>query len=235
MILELNNSSLTSQLAANQRTTLSMTLSASRYIAPLRIMSSFTTFHTPPPDPSNDHLTPIVDTADDVFPFDKLPPELRVKIWQGTFTPRTVVLDAADINIRLPRTPNPVTLSVCKESRVETLKYYQVIFTDNIRQHLIYFNPNLDSLTSMTKSIMNETVYSQDEPIAVQFQSLSFLAKWTQKAQRSFNQSRYRTPIGALSSPAPNACHFPICASSSSVQSSPFMFRNLVQTRISPN
>jgi len=194
IILESNNPSLTSQLAANQRAALPMTLSASRYIAPLRIMSSSTTFQTRPSDAWNHHLRPIVDTADDVFPFNKLPPELRVKIWQRTFESRTVVLDAADINIRLPRTPNPIALSVCKESRVETLKYYQVIFVDNSRQYLIYFNPNLDSLTSMTNSIINETIYSQDERIDVQFQSLCFLAKWYPESAKTIQSITISDP-----------------------------------------
>jgi hypothetical protein len=79
--------------------------------------------------------------------FSKLPLELRRKIWRATFTPRHVDLSIYDcvvtprprwsINIDKHRLPYlPITLSVNRESRAETLQYYCYLFDNHANSSL---------------------------------------------------------------------------------------------------
>jgi hypothetical protein len=96
--------------------------------------------------------------------FSKLPLELRRKIWRATFTPRHVDLSIYDcvvtprprwsINIDKHRLPYlPITLSVNRESRAETLQYYCYLFDNHANSSPdlkglmppVCFSPRLDS------------------------------------------------------------------------------------------
>ncbi|KAI9650385.1 hypothetical protein NHQ30_000398 [Ciborinia camelliae] len=64
--------------------------------------------------------------------FSKLPSELRIKIWQFSFTGRRIVVDSNIIRSsgrNCVRTPNPVQLLINRESRAEVKLYYN--FTQN--------------------------------------------------------------------------------------------------------
>ncbi|PQE29464.1 hypothetical protein CJF32_00003219 [Rutstroemia sp. NJR-2017a WRK4] len=90
--------------------------------------------------------------------FPLLPAELRLKIWRQSFPPsRTIVLTPNPSTTQASSAPLPTTLSVCSESRAETLHHYTILYrhefksrntlsTTTSRSHLqpICINPVLD-------------------------------------------------------------------------------------------
>ncbi|KAK9419072.1 hypothetical protein SUNI508_01049 [Seiridium unicorne] len=100
--------------------------------------------------------------------FPSLPAELRVKIWQHTFAPRVLELHSERGHYVLPEHAlwcsncgNPVTLSVCHESREEALAFYTVALPlgdkngDPIDRFL-YMNPAVD-----TAALLGDMGYSR--------------------------------------------------------------------------
>lgn len=90
--------------------------------------------------------------------FPSLPTELRVKIWHATFEPRILELHSGRNHYQLPDDAlwcsdcgNPVTLSICQESRVEALFFYAVALplgdrNGDLTHRIIYFNPAIDTI-----------------------------------------------------------------------------------------
>jgi hypothetical protein len=62
----------------------------------------------------------------------KLPPELRVMIWKDCFPTGTMALKLRAKKDFCSR-PNPITLFINQESRLETLHHFQVLFSKNPR------------------------------------------------------------------------------------------------------
>ncbi|KAF8859516.1 hypothetical protein BDZ45DRAFT_782583 [Acephala macrosclerotiorum] len=87
------------------------------------------------------------------FKFEKLPPELRLHIWNLSAEPRMVHIrrrwseeTAYDMPLRLLRVAAPpVALSVNQESRQELLKHYPLLFKDRTGCR-IRFNSAIDTL-----------------------------------------------------------------------------------------
>ena len=87
-----------------------------------------------------------------------IPTELRLKIWRMSWEPRTVEVHhfftGREIDRPVPfaahsfrsTAPIPVSLRVCTESRIETLRHYSLAFALERRQPEVYFNFDLDSL-----------------------------------------------------------------------------------------
>ena len=87
-----------------------------------------------------------------------LPTELRLKIWRMCWEPRTVEVhhyinnpkedELAPFSTATYRStaPLPVTLRICSESRLETLRYYTLAFAARRKPPQVYFNFNLDRL-----------------------------------------------------------------------------------------
>lgn len=81
--------------------------------------------------------------------FSHLPIELRFKIWRDTFAPRNVLITYSPQTGKCSSsTPLPATLSVNREARYETLRYYRQCFATKIDStgKYIIFNPRLDTL-----------------------------------------------------------------------------------------
>lgn len=88
--------------------------------------------------------------------FQKLPPELRIQIWELLIEPRVVSIK--EYNGQVCSTCSvPVILHICHESRYIGLKVYQPsiglvyanltdCFGSDYKEPLIYFNPKLDIL-----------------------------------------------------------------------------------------
>lgn len=84
--------------------------------------------------------------------------ELRLRIWRACWEPRRVevhhyVQDRfIDEIVPLSTTtfrstaPLPITLRICSESRLETLRYYSLAFASELNSPEIYFNFNIDCL-----------------------------------------------------------------------------------------
>ncbi|KAK4228827.1 hypothetical protein QBC38DRAFT_135710 [Podospora fimiseda] len=71
------------------------------------------------------------------FPY--LPAELRLLVWRLSLSPRVVTLTRLSLPLISPTKP-PITLSINKESRDESLRFYISISPS------IYFHPKLDTL-----------------------------------------------------------------------------------------
>ncbi|KAK4456848.1 hypothetical protein QBC42DRAFT_342114 [Cladorrhinum samala] len=71
--------------------------------------------------------------------FPLLPTELRLLIWRASLSPRAVTLTSLALPLSSP-TPPPITLSVSRESRSESLRFYITLGPG------IYFHPSLDTL-----------------------------------------------------------------------------------------
>ncbi|KAM3069508.1 hypothetical protein ACMFMF_008725 [Clarireedia jacksonii] len=92
--------------------------------------------------------------------FPLLPAELRLEIWRQSFpTSRTIVLTPTPRPSEASSAPLPVTLSVCGESRAETLRHYTILYRSEFktrnnlcsarpRSHLqpICFNASVDMI-----------------------------------------------------------------------------------------
>ncbi|CAG8959351.1 hypothetical protein HYFRA_00013122 [Hymenoscyphus fraxineus] len=113
--------------------------------------------------------------------FPKLALELRWKIWECTFTPRTIafeqfawrrnISDSSLLNdprnftlydILHPYPPLPVGLSVNQESRNFTLRHYQPILGEFFHPKSFYFNFAIDTLDFDVESGMIDHVCSYD-------------------------------------------------------------------------
>ncbi|TDZ68489.1 hypothetical protein CTRI78_v002080 [Colletotrichum trifolii] len=70
-------------------------------------------------------------------PFSKLPPELRLKIWNHALPPRTLLANHA---------PNPALLSVSREARYEALRRYTLVRLNTWGDRRIYINFHHDSI-----------------------------------------------------------------------------------------
>lgn len=87
-----------------------------------------------------------------------IPAEIRLNIWRMCWEPRTVevhpyINDRELDDIALfasttfrSTTPPPATLHICSESRIETLKYYSLVFAARSKFPEVYFNFDLDRL-----------------------------------------------------------------------------------------
>lgn len=87
--------------------------------------------------------------------FNTLPPELRVKIIQEMFFPRTITL-TYDIMVLGPflgscLTPNPTVLHISREIRAEALRYYHPVQPWD-EHSVVYLNPLVDSLSVCWKT-----------------------------------------------------------------------------------
>ena len=96
-------------------------------------------------DEAMDNLSP-------AFPsFPRLPPELRIKIWKIALLPRVITitprLDAAILVCEIEVEVQQIELlSVCRESRSETLKDYTQISFNNDEINSMYINWSRDTL-----------------------------------------------------------------------------------------
>ncbi|EPE33658.1 hypothetical protein GLAREA_06671 [Glarea lozoyensis ATCC 20868] len=92
-----------------------------------------------------------------LFNFPKLPPELRLRVYQHTFEPQIIAVDVFHVNISegparqtvARRTsPVPITLQINRESRTEGLRYYERIHIANDFKFfpIIYIHPQNDLL-----------------------------------------------------------------------------------------
>ncbi|KAK3994846.1 hypothetical protein QBC44DRAFT_235134 [Cladorrhinum sp. PSN332] len=82
------------------------------------------------------------------FPY--LPTELRLLIWRLALQPRVVTLTRLSLPLTSPTKP-PITLSICRESRDESLRFYISLTPPSSSspfssQSPIYFHPQLDTL-----------------------------------------------------------------------------------------
>ncbi|KAK6580969.1 hypothetical protein PZA11_006457 [Diplocarpon coronariae] len=95
---------------------------------------------------------PIPNLAFTLFPL--LPLELRLQIYSefNLLSPRVLSIKPTAVSSLHSSAPHPALLSVCHESRSETLKSYHLI-PDLEGQPRFYYNPMLDTihLTSSTK------------------------------------------------------------------------------------
>lgn len=101
----------------------------------------------PPTTTSNIDLT--TSQGLQTFPlFSLLPSELRAKIWHLTYSPRVVSIAYNPESRRcVSPTPPPIALSINREARYETLRFYAPWFaTSNARAAGIPFNASLDTL-----------------------------------------------------------------------------------------
>lgn len=85
--------------------------------------------------------------------FPQLPAELRLKVWQQSFNPRTVELHSRRTHYAQTHTPrwhsscgNPAALAVCAESRAEALPFYSVPLPIGDNGRLLYLNPAVDTV-----------------------------------------------------------------------------------------
>ncbi|CAJ2507555.1 Uu.00g087410.m01.CDS01 [Anthostomella pinea] len=94
-----------------------------------------------------------------------LPPELRIKIWEGSFNPRVIELHH---DTKYPRetqlvhfksyNSNPAALSACSESRLLAQSHYSVVLSldtgtdnsDGVRP--LYLNPTTDMLAILSEA-----------------------------------------------------------------------------------
>ncbi|KAH7364109.1 hypothetical protein BKA65DRAFT_129828 [Rhexocercosporidium sp. MPI-PUGE-AT-0058] len=79
-----------------------------------------------------------------VFP--NLPFELRCMIWQATCRPRVVELEYDEEDGFTPRSPGPIALRVCKESRDNIIQSYPLCFGSIFHPAKTRFNFSLDTL-----------------------------------------------------------------------------------------
>jgi hypothetical protein len=110
------------------------------------------------PSTCSEKPTPIEKSESSPTTFKALPTEIRLKIWRATWEPRTVevymhLIDQAQDNANLfsssiyrSTSPLPATLSICSESRYETLKHYKLSFAAYQKQPQVYFNNRIDTL-----------------------------------------------------------------------------------------
>jgi hypothetical protein len=106
----------------------------------------------------SENVTPIEEPETLPTTFKALPTEIRLKIWRTTWEPRTVEVymhttdkaqDDANLfssSIYRSTSPLPATLSICSESRYETLKHYKPSFAAYQKQPQVYFNHQIDTL-----------------------------------------------------------------------------------------
>ncbi|KAH8204765.1 hypothetical protein TruAng_001099 [Truncatella angustata] len=98
-------------------------------------------------------------TVPDAFGlFPALPAELRLKIWNATFEPRVLELHSKRGHYAMPVSAhwcsdcgNPVTLSLCHESREEALAFYTIALpvgdeNGDPTKRLLYMNPAVDTV-----------------------------------------------------------------------------------------
>jgi hypothetical protein len=114
--------------------------------------------------------------------FPKLPAEIRLKIWKDALPEPRVIRIQLKFETRQPRNegqkkkpqvsrfvasrPSPVGLRVCRESRIEALKEYQIGFPTKTSPAQTYVNYNLDTFVLDTlgayfphtgRAMMNDT------------------------------------------------------------------------------
>jgi len=83
------------------------------------------------------------------FPrFLELPSEIRLNIWKYCLPgPRAVELEYGErAELLYSKYPPPITLSICRESRTEALKHYELAFNSRPNAGHIYFDFSRDSL-----------------------------------------------------------------------------------------
>ncbi|KAG4433462.1 hypothetical protein IFR05_011066 [Cadophora sp. M221] len=83
-------------------------------------------------------------TSFTVFP--NLPFELRCMIWGATCRPRVVELEYDEEDGFTPRVSDPIALSICKESRDNTIQSYPLCFGSVFHPAKTRFNFSLDTL-----------------------------------------------------------------------------------------
>lgn len=120
-----------------------------------------------------------------MFPlFQNLPFELRLKIWNQTIQSRVILCR------KRSRPRVPALLQVCKESREEGLRHYQLHFWEPNNKLAIYFNVELDTLFG-TSTSLHDTDYALESlsknPAISQIQHLAI--------SRSFWERMFAHPI----------------------------------------
>lgn len=83
------------------------------------------------------------------FPrFPELPTEIRLKIWKHCLPgPRAVEVDYGEHSEFLSsKYPPPIALHICRESRAEALKHYELAFDSGPNAGRIYFDFSQDGL-----------------------------------------------------------------------------------------
>jgi hypothetical protein len=83
------------------------------------------------------------------FPrFPELPTEIRLKIWESCLPdPRALEVDYGDRSEFLRcKYPPPIALQICRESRAEALKHYELVFDSRPNARRIYFDFSRDGL-----------------------------------------------------------------------------------------
>jgi hypothetical protein len=101
--------------------------------------------------------------------FHIFPPEIQLKIWRSTFPPRVVSLrfDAEAKAYTSNATP-PVALSVCKQSRDETKRFYQLTFGNEIDQGRVWIHFDIDTVLFMNSV---DPAYQSELPDLAKFLS----------------------------------------------------------------
>lgn len=85
-------------------------------------------------------------------PFPRLPLELRLKIWRSSLPgPRLIRISVEDGSFK-SNTPHPLGLQICKESREETLRIYQLSIAVEPSKNHIYINTDHDGLLLLSPS-----------------------------------------------------------------------------------
>jgi hypothetical protein len=96
---------------------------------------------------SHEH-TPIGSFAQSFPHFPELPTEIRLQIWRHCLPgPRAVEVDYGHGSEFLySEYPPPIALHICRESRIEALKHYELAFDSKPNACRIYFNFSRDGL-----------------------------------------------------------------------------------------
>lgn len=85
-------------------------------------------------------------TKDNRFDLRRLPLEMRLMIWNLTIEPRVIELIHIPWNGFATKTPPPVALSICQESRNEVIRRYPKCFGTYYNPSHIRFNWEIDIL-----------------------------------------------------------------------------------------
>ena len=85
--------------------------------------------------------------------FQNLPFELRLKIWNLAIQPRVILCR------KRSRPEVPALLQVCRESREEGLRHYQIHYWEPNNKLAVYFNVELDTLFG-TSTSLHDTDYA---------------------------------------------------------------------------
>ncbi|PMD23247.1 hypothetical protein NA56DRAFT_65113 [Hyaloscypha hepaticicola] len=99
--------------------------------------------------------SPANTTNDNRVDFRRLPPEVRLMIWNLTTEPRVIELIHIPWNGFTTKTPPPVALAICQESRNEVIRRYPKCFGTYYNPSNIRFNWEIDILYLGPEAVEN--------------------------------------------------------------------------------